>query len=311
VLLPGLLLALGWAALRRDDAAAFAGTLLVAVGVALLLDAAATGLGVRNAYLLLPGLALLLASATEAALGTGRRLLAAGAVVVVAGVLLGSVQATERLDTRARVQDLTLEGPVTVAAASWLAGHAAGETVAGTPLAFSSLWRLADAGFRPRLVPFLVAAPAGGEFRERVDWAGTVPAAPVSGEQVTGLHVTRTRRGAVAAGLLAELLDGSGARYLVVTGNARFPSSVFDGGILLPLLEASPSARAVYRSDPAAAQWVVVYALRHPFVPGSVPRLVHVAFGEVEPSPLPGATVLDDAAYAALVRDVMGGRLSP
>ena len=308
--LPALLLAVGWAADRVSDDTAFIGGLLTSSGLAFLLYVVTVGGGLRNAVVLAIGLVLLFAGAVGELWERGRRepVMRLLAVALLLPAAWSSFLAADETAQRLPARQLSAEGTVTTSAAAWIREHAAGETIAVTPLYAQSLWRLSESAFDPLLIPVYIAAPLpNSPFERRLHWAGTVPGSPDGDDRPLTVTVTRTQRAALFADALTAALNRAEIRHLVVSGNAEFPTSAYDAGGLLPALETSPTARAEARFGPSELdpQWIVVYEIDHPFRFDDPPPVVHLATDAAPPSIRSDQVLVDPPAYGALVRGIL------
>jgi len=301
--IPGLIVLVIWAGARLSTrAGAYAGALVAALGLASLVYAILVGAGLRNGLLLVYGLALLTGGVVADVIRwRPARLPITGVAVLLVAALASSVSAAAATNGRLPVDLLTAEGPASRQAAAWLQAHASQARVAGTSLYFQSIWRLAGGAFEPARVPWYVT-PLGApphDANDLLGWAGTTKA-PRKPDAVSpiGVIVTRTTQGVVFDDI-AAVLDQ--VDYVAVTGNRAFPSSAFDGGILLPWLDASPAAEPVFVAVPEHAQWVVVFRLSHPFRWGDGHPLIHLATDAPAPSLGDDAVVVDRAGYANIV----------
>jgi hypothetical protein len=310
LLLVAITVAVAWGIYRRDQIPEQISLLVTLIGVVGLLFTALSGGGLRNAILLPLGLVLLLGLAT-AGVTALRPVLGAVAGALLIGVFLVSVQASSAIDERLEWRALTAESPSTRAAATWLAEKASGEPVIGTPLFTQSLWRLSGADTPWHLLPTHVMGRADWEvgrrsFDELVDWAGTTGTTGTV-ESAAAYTLNRTTTGAYFADTIEQEIRSSGAAFVVVTGNTRFSQSAFDAGGILPLLEAAEGLTPVYRTDPAAPQWVVIYQVDGPVVVPDLPVVIHLTSSELDaPMVESDQVVLDGPAYGVMVDQVLG-----
>jgi len=128
---------------------------------------------------------------------------------------------------------------------------------------------------------------------------------------VIGIAYTlnRTRTGAYLPETVGESMDG--VDYLVVTGNALFPGSAFDGGGLLPSLEATEGLTPVWRSPADLDQWVVIYRVDGPLLPPPSPSIVQLAADAVGPNLDGNQVVLTSAEYQVMVREILARPIQP
>jgi hypothetical protein len=309
VLLVATVATLAWAVYRRDRLPEQMALLVSVVGFAGLLVAVLGGAGLRNAILLPLGLLLLLGLGA-AGVTALRPAFAVASVGLLFGVFWVSVQASSATDGRLDYEALTAETWSTWAAADWLAKEAAGEPVIGTSLYTQSLWRLTGGDTPWYLLPNHRMDREDWEggrraFTERADWAGTVPA-PATGGNAAAYTLNRTTTGAYFAAIIENEIRSSGAAFVVVTGNTLFSQSAFDGGGILPLLEAAEGLSPVYRSHPSTPQWVVIYRVNGPVRLPDRPPLIHATSGELHPPTLaPDQVVLTSPEHEVMVKEIL------
>jgi hypothetical protein len=312
LLLPALALAVTWAVTRRRQVPVQVAMFLAVVGLAGLVFASLSGSGLRNAVIL-PYAVLLLVGLAVEGLASWHRWTIAPSVVLLAAVFLGSVQASSATNDRLPIASLTAESPATVAAAGWLQEEAAGSAVAGTSLFLQSLWRLGGGADPWYLLPNHVMDAAlweGGEraFTRRSAWAG-IESAPATTETGVSYTVNRSRIGSYLPDTIVDSL--SGADYLVVTGNAGFPASAFDGGGLLPLLEAAAGLTPVWRSPVESDQWVVIYRVDGPLTSPGAPTIIHLATPGPVADLAADQVVVGSADYQVMVREILSRPVQP
>lgn len=312
LLLVPLAVAVGWGAMRLARREALVAGLITAVGIAGIVYAAFTGAGFRNGVLVIYGLSALLAFAVGDLWGTvqGRPWWRSVAVVSVGFAVVASVIAADVTSHRLSGKELTAESPAVLDASEWLSTLNEGTIAAGTPLYLSTLWRLAGTQPTLGLVPLHVIGRAEWEagvrdLPNRVDWAGTVfDPAPLA--DPIGISSSRIQLSSFIGPMWEDYLEETRPAYLIVTGNARYSGSAFDGGLVLPSLEATPAARAVYRTDEALLpQWVVIYQLSYPFVVPSVPAVVHLVGGPSLDPLTTDAVALTSVEYHDMVIDIL------
>lgn len=284
LLLAPLAVAIGWGAIRLSTLGALVGSLVTVVGFAGIIYATLTGSGLRNGILVIYGLAILLALAAGELWSAPKHRVwwRAMAVVGIVAALVGSWAGSDAVNERLPEQAITAENPAVVDAAGWLTVLEPGTVVAGTPLYLSTMWRLAQPHPTIDLVPLHTIGRSEWDsgqriFPHRVDWAGTVPDPTLLNDPI-GISSSRVQLSAFMDATLMPYLEQTQPEYLIVTGNVRFSRSAFDGGLLLPFLEASSSAHAVYRSEELLLpQWVMIYELSYPFVAPETLVIVHGA----------------------------------
>lgn len=223
-------------------------------------------------------------------------------VVVISSGLIAMTRLADSLD----VSRLTAESSVTVSAARWLSENAAGEPTAGTPIAYQSIWRLGDRSKDVALIPIYIASRDGWNDGERTfdrafGWLGKPSREPRTTQAVAYSFGTNS----VTAVFASDLEDLYGdARYLVLTGNVRYPESLADGGIVLLALAETDSLRPVFIGTSRAAQWVaIVEMVTKPSFDDSV-LIVRHSSGDM-PS-FPGSTaVLARDEYVAAVKTTL------
>lgn len=312
ILLIPLAIGIAWGAMHLTNFGTLAASSMTVVGMAGIVYAALTGAGFRNGLLVVYGLSALLALAAEG-LWSAPRQRALWRSVAVIGVALAigvSLIASEVTNDRLPERALTAENPAVADAVGWLDNLAADTVIAGTPLYLSTLWRLALPHPPLDLVPLHTIGRAewdAGErtFPHRVDWAGTVPD-PIPLTDPIGVSSARVQLSSFMGPVWATYLDQTQPEYLIVTGNAVFPKSAFDGGLVLPYLEASPSAHAVYRSgEKLLPQWVMIYGLSYPFVAPATPVIVHRAADLPLESIAPDEIALTSPQYREMVTEIL------
>jgi hypothetical protein len=309
-LLVGFLPAVAWSLRGRRGWETMAAVGLVAVGFAQLAHAALGQLGPRNGVLFAYGGVLLMILWCDA-MWRASRLPAFARLASVAAftlVLLISNQATGRTNSRFDYLALTWDAPAVRAAATWLEGTAL--PVAGTPDYLTYLWFLQTAEPKYELIRFVTANPtvdgAAPSFRWLASWVGRQPSIESDLEQPVAVNVARSGLALVAAN--AVVGDSSDGRpsLVVVTGNLDTSASAFDGGVLLPFMEAQPNVHKVYESSMEhLPQWIVVYQIDGPLVPHVAPLLVHMGVDVATPTLASDQIVMDDDQYRGMITSVL------
>lgn len=223
-------------------------------------------------------------------------------VISVTSGLVAMARLSDNLDVARR----TAEPGATVSAALWLSENAAGDSTAGTPIAYQSIWRLGDRSQDVEIVPIYILSRDSWEEGERTfdrafGWLGKPWRAPRIGDAVAySFH-----GGAVTAVFASDLVDLHGdAKYLVLTGNVRYPESSADGGIVLLALARTDAIRPVFIQTNRNAHWVAIVELvSEPSFDGLDP-IVRYSDGDM-PSVSGSSIVLDRGQYVAAVKGTL------
>lgn len=311
LLLIGFAPALFWALSARRSASVMAALGFVAVGIAQLIHASLAQLGPRNGVLFAYGAVLLVVAWIDSAWNVRRarslvRFLAVGVFLLL---LVISANATERTNQRIDGAALTWDTATVRAAAARL--QATSLPVIGTPVFLSYMWFLQADHPRFDLIPFLVSDPVAGRgltpvFERLTSWAGHRPAPERSSWNLVGLTVARS---GIAAVDYESIWSDSVPRVpslVAITGNLATLAAAFDGGILLPFMEAQPNAHKVYQSATQnLPQWVVIYEIDGPLQADVSPPLVHMAVDAPIPDIAENQVIMDNDDYRDMILSVL------
>lgn len=295
------LLAVLWAIRSAQAPLAFSGLALLGVGLGATMYAGSGHFGVRNGVLVAYAIAIL----TGFAVASTRQARRARVFVLVAAAALfvGNVQGTASVDERSADQLLTEQNAVVAAAAKFFSEQAP-TSVLTTPTSGASVSVQTADGVEFSLVPMYVSANT--EWPQQVDqlvhWLSQVQASQPIGVDPVAISVSSNRLTAVGASALFSALDE--VDYVMLTGNARFNATPFDGGVLLPFFDAAPSATRVWEQINEGSQWIVIYELAHPFVAGDVDPIYRSADG----APIDGVDALDLVEYSELVKSLVAAQ---
>lgn len=249
---------LGWRQIENRDSASLM-LIVICATLGLYVYMALAGAAIRNGALLpmllgaLGGVAL-----SGGWVGSWKSISAIAGVVIVAGAgVVGMVRLTDSIDANR----LTAEAGPTVAAAEWLTTNANEAPTAGTPAYFQSVWRLGDRSRDVALLPMYtmpISSWNSGNraFDVRYDWLGRTRNEERR-QEAASYSFNDWGVGAVFAEDLEETSVSS--RYLVVSGNTRYPSSAADGGVVVLLLKDAEGVRPVFVDRHREAQWVAIF----------------------------------------------------
>ncbi len=306
VLVPAAV-AVAWGMAARLRAGRAAALALLALGFAGIVDATARGAGLRNGVFAAYGLAMLAAFAFDAYWTSGHRGYRVLAAVLILSFVAGNLEAGYATNVRDDARQLTWDAPPVTAAAAWLADNAQGPIV-GTPTFLTTLWVGSGASLDISLIPFFEAPGRlheadSDDFDRRIWWAGHLPESPMAGDRPLTLTRARAATTSIFRRTLARYLQESNARYLVLSGNLAVPAARYDGGVLIPVLEETPSLSRVFASyQRGFSQWVVVYRVDGPVDFGDAPVII---YDPIQPSPAAtpdeGDDSIDQTEYVALV----------
>lgn len=301
---PAALLLLGVGVTRAKYVHVAAALMLSAIGAAGLFHGAMSGFGVRNGVLLVGGLGWLIGEIVSAG-GSKKKaaLRAMGvAVLLIAGV--GGLQAISYLNSRQVAAAHSWVSPPIAEAAEWLARERPDERIASTPVYASAMWLLADGELNTRLLPIFEAdrpLPGGAlpGFDRVVWWLAHQHRQP-SGEAIVAMTLSRKFVSVVFEEDLLEVLDD--VQIVVVSGNLGQLAGPYEGGPLVPYLEAAPWARRIYASArDALPHWILVYEIIDSIHPVDHSPIVYVPGGYEIPD-LPGDRLTIEG-YSRLVLD--------
>lgn len=307
-LLIAFLPALLWSFGRERSSEVMAALGLVTVGFAQLAHAALAQLGPRNGVVFAYGSVLLIALWIQAMWSADKWRLALRTVSIAAFavLLVVSYEATNRTDGRFDFRGLTSDASAVREASKWMEGIDL--PVAGTPDFLSFMWFLQGGTTRYDLIRFLTADPPEANeqpnFSRLASWAGHTVPQPGEAYSAIGATVARSGIGLVSG---ASFRSDPGTRRLVVlTGNLQTSASVFDGGVLIPFMEAQPNAHKVYQSSmEQLPQWIVIYQVDGRIVPDVRPVLVHMGVDVPTPVLASDQIVMSDDQYRKMVTSVL------
>ncbi|MBT8206921.1 MAG: hypothetical protein KJO18_01510 [Acidimicrobiia bacterium] len=290
-----------WAARSLQSPLAFTGLALLGVGAGATLYAAVGRFGIRNGVLASYGIAILVGFAVSS---TKRvQLVRFGVIVAAAALFAGNLQATGEVDDRSADPLVTEQNAVTAAASDFLSSRPPGKVLATASSAAAVSFQTAS-GMEFALLPMYVSPDPTWpqELDHLVHWLAQAPASQPVGTEPIAISTSSNRITAVDELLVLEAL--SGADYVMLTGNARFNGSPFDGGVLLPFFDAAPSAARVWAEINEDAQWIVIYEISHPFVGGDVDPV----YRSVDGALIDGNPSLDLVEYSELVKSLVAAQ---
>jgi hypothetical protein len=300
-----------WGLFHATEPLPSAGLALCALGLALGLYSAGSGLGQRNAACLPYGVCLLLGAALGAWLArpeTVARVAAASFAVGTAAVLV-AVSGT-RAVTAAQADSISWDSGTTRSVAGWLQDNAGDAPVACSLLFCSFYWWFSDDGPTDlQLLPQYAARIGPSSFadldlNQRTGWRGATDGSPRCRD--TPLVVTKSdeRFGVIFECSLLEYVRCAAPRYVVVSGWDL--GDTYDAGRLIPYLEANPAFRRVYTSS--LDDWPRVTAVYEVVAPARPLRdppayMSEAAYRALRDRPA-RATVLDGDTYRALIQSL-------